>query len=61
MERLAIQQAWLTASLSKRKKLPPLSRLLPSRSRRLTEQDKAWAARIRAAEGHREIPVSTDV
>lgn len=51
----------MTAALSKsRRRIPPLSRLLPARSRRLTAEDKAWAAQIRAAEGHREIPPPTE-
>lgn len=55
-QRVSVHNAWLTASLSKARKIPQLSRLLPVRARRLTQTDKDWAARIRAAEGAPEIP-----
>ncbi|WP_167760659.1 hypothetical protein [Blastococcus sp. CT_GayMR16] len=51
-----MHQAWLTASLHKARKVPPLSRLLPVRARRITQVDRDWAAQIRASEGAPEIP-----
>lgn len=53
---MSVHQAWLNASLTKARKVPPLSRLLPVRARRLTQADREWAAQIRAAEGAPEIP-----
>lgn len=51
-----MHQAWLTASLSKARKIPPLARLLPVKARRLTQSDRDWAAQIREREGAPEIP-----
>lgn len=53
---MSVHQAWLNASLTKARKVPPLSRLLPAKARRLTQADRDWAAQLRAAEGAPEIP-----
>lgn len=47
---LATAQAWMTAALSRQKRLPSLASVMRKGSRPLTDDEKAWAEEIRRRE-----------